>query len=121
MLLKKIKSIVFIGILSAVPCLANADLPQSDFQYSIEGLIRSIPKDNQGVKELIIQHEAVPDYRDETGKVVGMHAMTMPFYLAEELPIEGLKAGDRVKFKLEAWQKPRFKELITQIEVIPNS
>lgn len=75
-----------------------------------------MPKEGQQSRELLIKHEPIPDYRDMNGEVVGMHGMTMPFYLDEGVKIDGLKSGEQVSFELSQWRKPVFKELVTSIK-----
>ncbi len=75
-------------------------------------------------REIAIRHEAVPDFRDESGKVVGMEAMTMPFSLGPEISdsaLAGLKPGDRIAFTLEMrWQDPREIARISRIDRLPE-
>lgn len=74
-------------------------------------------------REIVIRHEAVPDFRDESGKVVSMEAMTMPFTLAGDLPaasLDGLAPGERIAFTLEMrWQDPSEIARITRIAKLP--
>lgn len=74
--------------------------------YAMRGEIARLPQ--SGAREIVIRHEAVPGFRDEGGRVVGMEAMTMPFTLGSDLPasaLEGLVPGDRIAFTLEMrWQ-----------------
>ncbi len=76
-----------------------------------------------GSREITLRHEAVPEFRDEAGKVVGMEAMTMPFTLAALVPraaLDGLQAGDRVAFTLEMrWRDPRAFAEISRITKLP--
>ena len=119
--MKKSLFAVFVSAL-IVNVAAFADAPPApDYQYTVKGIIRAIPAGQGPQREIIIRHEEVPDYRDDTGKVVGMHSMTMPFYLSPDLSPEGLKVGDEVEFTLATWLKPQFKELVTKIGKIPNS
>lgn len=77
-----------------------------------------------GEREIAIRHEAVPGFRDESGKVVGMEAMTMPFTLAPDLTaaaLDGLAPGDRIAFTLEMrWQDPRDIARISRIDRLPE-
>ena len=74
-----------------------------------------------GSHEIVIRHEAVPDFRDEAGKVVSMEAMTMPFALAPEASIAGLAPGDRIAFTLEMrWQEPSEVARISRIGKLPE-
>lgn len=86
--------------------------------YAMRGEIVRLPV--AGSHEMAIRHEAVPDFRDEDGKAVGMEAMTMPFALAKGVAIEGLVPGDRIAFTLEMrWQDPREIARISRIEKLP--
>jgi len=77
-----------------------------------------------GSREITIRHEAVPDFRDETGKIVGMEAMTMPFTLAPFVPqvaLDGLAPGDRIAFTLVMrWQDPHEIARISRILKLPE-
>ena len=86
--------------------------------YAMRGEIVRLPA--AGSLEIAIRHEAVPDFRDEGGKVVGMEAMTMPFTLAPEAAIAGLAPGDRVAFTLEMrWKATSDIVRISRIERLP--
>lgn len=90
--------------------------------YAMRGEIIRLPQ--PGSREIVIRHEAVPGFRDEAGKVVGMEAMTMPFALAADLPdaaMAGLAPGDRIAFRLEMrWQDPREIARISRLEKLPD-
>ena len=55
----------------------------------IKGEVRRIDTEN---RKLTIKHEAIPD--------LDMAAMTMAFRVADALPIDKLKAGDKIRFSL---------------------
>ncbi len=86
--------------------------------YSMRGEIVRLPP--PGTREIAVRHEAVPDFRDESGKVVGMGAMTMPFTLAPEVSLSGLAPGDRISFTLEMrWKETRDIARIAGLEKLP--
>ncbi len=87
--------------------------------YTVKGQIKKLPE-GEGLRRsaLMIKHQEIPDYVGEDGKVVGMHAMTMPFDLSEGLELGNLQAGDCVEFKLDSYWKPKPKDQITQITKI---
>jgi Cu/Ag efflux protein CusF len=88
-----------IALLSA-GCSPPAELPAVPVEtYAMRGEIVRLPTAQS--PEIAIRHEAVPDFRDEAGKVVGMEAMTMPFALAPGVEPAGLAPGDKVAFTLE--------------------
>jgi len=75
-------------------------------RYEVQGEIVGLP--SVGSREVMIRHEAIPGFRDDAGKVVGMAAMTMPFMLGESVSIDGFAIGDTVAFTLEVdWSSKR--------------
>jgi Cu/Ag efflux protein CusF len=68
--------------------------------------------------EILVKHQEIPEYRDESGKVVGMMAMTMPFYLAPGLALDGIALGDRVELQVEQHLKPEFSEKVVEIKKV---
>jgi Cu/Ag efflux protein CusF len=114
-----------LGLVTLLPALAlgacdrSAPAPTGAVaSYEMRGEIVRLPP--AGSREIAIRHEAVPEFRDEQGKVVGMESMTMPFALAQGLALEGLAPGDRVHFTLEMrWQEPREIARIARIEKLP--
>jgi hypothetical protein len=44
---------------------------------------------------LTLRHEAVDDFTDETGAVVGMNSMIMPFPVGREASLKGITVGDK--------------------------
>jgi Cu/Ag efflux protein CusF len=94
---------------AAPPAAALAD------RYEVRGEVVRLPA--AGSRELFIKHEAVPGFKDESGKVVGMEGMAMPFAVAEGVALEGLAPGDAITFTLEvAWKDSRNPVRIVRIE-----
>lgn len=87
--------------------------------YSIKGVVKALPGNGRAANEVIIQHEAVPDYRNRSGEIVGMSAMTMPFYLRRDVSLGDIKVGDSVEFQVEAHFEPRFTEEVASIKKAP--
>ena len=89
---------------------------QDVFSYSVKGVVKALPGNGRASNEIIVKHEAIPDYRDEAGNIVGMMAMTMPFYLAKTTKIEGIAVGDAVEMAVEQRLKPSFTEEVISIK-----
>ena len=104
--------------LTVFPSVASA---QESAVYHVKGIIKALPGNGRAANEVLIKHEQMPDYRDISGKVVGMHGMTMPFYLAPGVSVEGLSIGDDVSFELSASWKPTFTEQITSIRKLETT
>lgn len=87
--------------------------------YAMRGEIVRLPA--AGEQEITVRHEAVPGFRDDRGRVVGMEGMTMPFALAPGVALDGFAAGDRVAFTLEMrWQETVDIARITRLERLPD-
>ena len=101
----------------AFACAAPA-APPADASYTVRGEIVRLPQ--APGTEILIRHEAIPQFRGMDGKVVGMDAMTMPFPLGPGASAEGLAAGDRIEFVLELrWQDARGPVLVTRLSRLP--
>ncbi len=86
-------------LLSAVSaCRAPAKTSSTTEVYSVRGELVRLPA--AGSSEVWIHHEAVPKLRDDRGRVTGMESMTMPFDLASDADLSGLRVGDPVRFEL---------------------
>lgn len=89
--------------------------------YEVRGMVRQLPKAPRAGAEMRILHEALPEFRSETGEVVGMESMSMPFPVAQAELLEGLAVGDRVRFEFEVrWQGKGSPLLLTRIEKLPT-
>jgi Cu/Ag efflux protein CusF len=84
-------------------------------RYEVRGEIVALP--SLGSREVRVRHEAIPDFRDDGGRKVGMEAMTMPFTLAEGVSTDGFAVGDAVSFTLEVdWASKRSPVRIAKLE-----
>ncbi len=87
------------GTLAAGACSQRHELPPPDATYTVRALIRSLPPPGGG--EMLMEHEAIPGFRERDGTPTGMGAMTMPFTPARGLDLHGLKVGDPVRMTFE--------------------
>ena len=99
----------------AVSTCAFAD---TAYYYVVKGIIKGMPGDGLAKNEMLVKHQPIPAYRDDTGAIVGMMGMTMPFYLKEGLSLEGIKAGDSVELKVEQHLQPKFTEEVISIKKV---
>ncbi|MFW6059560.1 MAG: copper-binding protein [Phycisphaeraceae bacterium] len=93
----------------------TTDQPAGDV-YETRGVIRQLPTDATG--DLQIEHEPVPDFKDQDGEVVGMDSMTMPFPPADDVSLDGLAVGDKVRFTF-VWRWDENSWTVTAIEKLP--
>ena len=75
----------------------SADRPPD--VYTVRGVVRQLP--SALANELHVRHEAIADFRDADGEVVGMESMTMPFPLADAALTAGVEPGDKVEMVFE--------------------
>jgi len=92
--------------------------PQGGELYTVRGQVERLP--TPADRDLWIRHEAVPNLRGISGKVVGMDSMTMPFDLGPgELPA-GLAVGDKIRFDLHVdWQSDEHPVWVGNVEELP--
>lgn len=99
-------------------CEGGAAEPPPDGEtasYRVRGVVRAV-----GENSLQIRHQAIPDFRDPSGDVVGMEAMSMDFALAAGVVTDELNSGDKVEFELSVdWDAPR-PAVITALEELPR-
>jgi Cu/Ag efflux protein CusF len=98
--------------------LSTSALADTAYHFTVNGIIKGMPGDGLAANEILVKHQPIPDYRDESGTVVGMMAMTMPFFLAKGVSLEGIKAGDAVEMKVEQHLQPKFTEEVTSIKKV---
>lgn len=74
-----------------------------DAVYVTRAQIVSLPVAGQPGSAFRAHHEAVDDFKDRAGKVVGMNAMVMEFPPAAGLNLSGFKVGDIVLLEWKVW------------------
>lgn len=86
-------------------------------RYVVEGILTQLP--SAPGRELMIRHEAIPEFVGASGDTVGMNAMTMGFPVSDESLLKGFSAGDSILFTFEVrWGGERPLRL-TAIEELP--
>lgn len=106
------RMIVLAGALSVgasvvfVPACSKPPAPERrtpDATYTVRGKVTALPDPAKKGSELRVQHEAIDDFRDRNGKVVGMGSMVMEFPPAPGVRIDKLKVGDIVELTFSVW------------------
>ena len=77
-----------------------SDKDGSGRTYTVRGQVIQLPDPANPGTGLTLNHEAVDQFVDRTGEVVGMDPMSMPFPVAKNLSLAGIQVGDVVEFKL---------------------
>jgi len=78
-------------------------------RYTVRAEVVKLPDPRSAEREIAIRHEAIDDFVDASGTVVGMDAMVMPFGVASAVPLGGLAPGDKVEVLIAVdWARPAF-------------
>jgi protein SCO1/2 len=78
---------------------------QTNREFQVRGTVTALDPDGNSAS---IRHEAIPDY---------MPAMTMPFAVRDPGQLAGLKAGDRIAFRLNV---TRYESWIDQVQKLAD-
>jgi Cu/Ag efflux protein CusF len=77
-------------------------------RYTVRGEVVRLADPATPGGEVMIRHEAIDDFVDRDGKVVGMAPMVMPFAVEPSLA-RGLAVGDKVEIRFAVdWSGPTF-------------
>lgn len=79
-------------------------------RYTFRAEVVKLPEASHSRPQLTLRHEAIPDFRDQSGAVVGMPSMIMPFEVAPSTSLDGIGVGDKVEAVLLAdWPHQAFR------------
>lgn len=98
------------------PVFSSPQQNKNEFTYQVIGVVKSLPTNSGETREILIKHEEIPEYRNRDGEKVGMHSMTMPFYIDSNVALSGIAVGDKVRMTLVQTLEPRFTEKVTVLE-----
>jgi hypothetical protein len=86
--------------------------------YVVRGEVVQAPSPVTAGIQVLVRHEAIDDFVDASGTVVGMDAMVMPFEVATPLVAKDLAVGDKVEVRFSMdWKEPRLR--VERIERLP--
>ena len=97
------KSVIlgFGGISAVCALMMLSCSPKQPDRYNAQGVVISVEAADQGAKRVTILHEAITDFKDPSGKVVGMSPMPMTFMAAPGLSTSGINPQSKVRFTFE--------------------
>jgi hypothetical protein len=92
-------------------CSASPPAAPADARiYVVRGEVVQAPSPVAAGTQALVRHEAIDDFVDATGKVVGMDAMVMPFDIAPPISAKDLSVGDKVEVRFSMdWKEPRLR------------
>ena len=86
--------------------------------YVVRGEVVQPPSPWCAGIQVLVRHEAIDDFVDATGKVVGMDAMVMPFDVQRDRAPKDLAVGDKVEVRFSMdWKEPRLR--VERMERLP--
>lgn len=109
-----------VALLVFASACGGSEPAQPPESYSVRGLIRQLPKADRPGSELQVWHEAIPEFKDAEGQIVGMESMTMGFPLADSVLAADLSVGDRIRLDFEVRWDSGHPLTITALEKLPS-
>ncbi|HTP27298.1 MAG TPA: hypothetical protein VMK12_16805 [Anaeromyxobacteraceae bacterium] len=84
-------------------------VPSQAKSYTVRGEVVRGAKPEESGREILVQHEAIEDFVDRDGRVVGMATMIMPFEV-EPSEAKKLAVGDIVELRFSVdWDRPSYR------------
>jgi Cu/Ag efflux protein CusF len=108
------------GALPEAPSLTTkAPTTAPNDVYVVRGKVTQMPSFGPPRKELRVHHEAIDNFRNSDGKVVGMNSMIMDFPPADTVDLKTFKEGDKVEVEFKVWWGNTTPWLATRVKVLP--
>lgn len=116
---RAIRPVAILLVLVLAACSAPPPAaPATARAYVVRGEVVQRPSPVVAGIEVLVRHEAIDDFVDASGKVVGMDAMIMPFEVDPSAAPKDLVAGDKVEVRFTMdWKEPRLR--VERIERLP--
>jgi hypothetical protein len=106
------------GPLSAGRMTVISPTTPAEYTYTTRGEITGLP--GSGSLYVQVHHEAIADFANRSGEVVGMKEMIMDMPNATpDVDIKALKMGDKVAMTFEVRYKSDPRMVITKFELLP--
>ena len=87
-------------------------------RYTVRAEVVRLPEAAARNREVALRHEAIDDFADASGKVVGMGSMVMPFEVGPAVALDGVAVGDKVEARFAVgWSPPVLR--IEQLRKLP--
>lgn len=100
---------------------ADLDRPKAapSATYTVRGEVAALPEVGKPSTELMIRHEAIDNFANRKGEVVGMSAMIMEFPPQKGVDVRSLRLGDKVEVEFSVWWTTAPPWLATRITKLP--
>lgn len=108
-------------VVAALSIAACEREPAPDARYTTQGRVVMVPTRKSPASTLKIHHEAIPNFVDGQGKVVGMPSHPMDFpSAAEGIDLDALEVGQAVRFTFDVYWQPQTRWVISELERLPD-
>lgn len=90
--------------------------------HTVQGVVKlfpSVTKPGNG-KTIVVLHQAIPKFKDQEGKEVGMMPMPMPFTISEGVDVNGITTGTKVEMTFGVFWKEPNPTRILSIKKLPD-
>jgi hypothetical protein len=87
--------------------------------YTVRGRVAQLPEPGNPASGFAVSHQAVDDFVDRQGEVVGMDPMTMSFPLGPQVSLAGLALTDPIEFVLHVDWSAAPPVRITSVHKLP--
>jgi hypothetical protein len=87
--------------------------------YTVRGRVAQLPEPGNPVSGFAVSHQAIDDFVDRQGEVVGMDPMTMSFPLGPQVSLAGLALTDPIEFTLHVDWSAAPPVRITRLHKLP--
>ncbi|WP_437807086.1 hypothetical protein [Sorangium sp. So ce1078] len=107
--------LVLAAMMAVLACRGEG---QDGVRYHSRGVLRNIAHPD-GQRVLLIHHEPIPDFVSRDGRKKGMASMAMPFGVAPEVSLDGMKLDDKIEFTfIVDWERYPT-SLVTDVKELP--
>ena len=90
--------------------------------YTVRGQVTQLPDPDSPGTGLYLNHEAIDQFMNRDGEVVGMDPMTMSFQVDEKVPLQDIQVGDVIEFELRVdWGADTEAEIVRIRELPPGT
>lgn len=106
--------------LALTGCGTEEAAPQTAARYTTQGRVVMVKTPDSPASSLKIHHEAIPNFVDGQGRVVGMPSHPMDFpRVAEGIDAASLEVGQAVRITFDVTWEPSPGWIITELEMLP--
>jgi len=107
---------IMIAVLWSTACAPKAAADR----YSVRGTVISVEQGKDGRSQVTLLHEAIPEFKNQTGMVVGMEPMAMTFTASEELPTGSLQPQAKIQIVFEVHWNSAERLLLKEFQLLDD-